>query len=71
MSHLTLVLETLKKHHLLANLKKCDFVQQSLLYLGYVISGGELNIDPSKMEGIVKWMVPTNFFEVSYFYGLA
>ena len=49
-SHLMQVLETLKKHKLLANIKKCDFVQQSLVYLGYVINGGELKIDPSKME---------------------
>jgi hypothetical protein len=39
------VLETLKKHQLLDNLKKCEFSQQSLVYLGYVIGGGELKID--------------------------
>lgn len=39
-SHLTQVLETLNKHKLLENLKKCEFAQQSLLYLGYAISGG-------------------------------
>jgi hypothetical protein len=33
-SHIMQVLETLKKHQLLANLKKCDFAQKSLLYLG-------------------------------------
>ena len=40
-SHLKQVLETLKKHQLLENLKKCEFIQQSLVYLGYVM-GGEL-----------------------------
>lgn len=64
MSHLTQVLETLKKHQLLENLKKCKFSQQSLVYLGYVISGGELKIDPSKMQAIMKWSVPTNVSEV-------
>jgi hypothetical protein len=30
------------------------------VYLGYVIGGGELKIDPTKMEDIIKWTVPTN-----------
>lgn len=63
------MLETLKKHQLLPNLKKCKFVQQSLVYLGYVIGGGELNIDPSKMEAIMKWLVPTNVTKVRSFIG--
>jgi hypothetical protein len=68
-SHLMQVLETLKKHQLLANLKKCEFSQQSLVYLGYVIGGGELKIDPTKMEAIMKWPVPTNCTEVRSFVG--
>ena len=39
-SHLTQVLETLKKHQLLENLKTYEFAQQPLVYLGYVIGGG-------------------------------
>lgn len=31
-SHLMHVLETMKNHHLLANLKKCDFCQQPLAW---------------------------------------
>jgi hypothetical protein len=37
------------------------------VYLGYVISGGELKIDPTKMESIMKWTVPTNVTEVRSF----
>jgi hypothetical protein len=70
-SHITLVLETLKNHYLLANLKKCDFSQQSLVYLGYVIGGGELKIDPIKMEAIMKSPVPTNYTQVRSFVGKA
>lgn len=66
-SHLTQVLETLKKHQPLENLKKCEFAQQSLVYLGYVIGGGEMNIDPSNMDSIMKWSVPTNVYEVRSF----
>ena len=41
------------------------------MYLGYVIGGGEFKIDPSKMEAIMKWSVPTNFTEVRSFTGAA
>ena len=68
-SHLTQVLEALKRQKLLENLKKCEFARQSLVYLGYVIGGGELKIDPSKMEAIMKWLVPTNITEVRSFIG--
>jgi len=37
--------------------------------LGYVIGGGELKIDPSKMEAIMKWPVPANVYEVRSFIG--
>jgi hypothetical protein len=69
MSHLMQVLETLKNHQLLANLNKCKFAQQCFVYLGYVISGGELEIDLAKMEAIMKWLIPTNFTEVRSFVG--
>ena len=65
------MLETLKKHQLLANIKKCEFSQQTLVYLGYVIGGGEMKIDPSKLEAIMKWSVPTNVSKVISFFGAA
>jgi hypothetical protein len=39
------------------------------VYLGYVIGGGELKIDPTKMEAIMKWSIPTNVTEVRSFVG--
>jgi hypothetical protein len=65
------VLDTLKKHQLLANLKKCEFSQQSLIYLGYVINGGEIKLDLGNMEAIMKWLVPTIFTKVRSFIGEA
>ena len=65
------VLKTLKKHQLLANLKKCEFAQRSLVYLGYVIGGGELKIDPATMRTIMKWPVPTNVTKGRNFVGEA
>jgi hypothetical protein len=36
-----------------------------------VIGGGELKIDPTKMETIMKWLVTTNVTEVRSFVGVA
>jgi len=35
----------------------------------YVIGGGALNIDPSKMDAIMKWLVHANVYEVKSFIG--
>ena len=53
----------------MGNIKKCKFSQKSLVYLGYVIGGDELEIDLAKMEAIMKWHVPTNVTEVRSFSG--
>ena len=68
-SHLNKVLENLKKHELLDNLNKCEFTQQSLVYLGYVIGGGKINIYATYMQAITKWPNPTNFIEIRSFCG--
>jgi hypothetical protein len=39
------------------------------VYLGHVIGGGELKIDPTKIEAILKWPTPTNVIEVRSFVG--
>ena len=37
--------------------------------LGYVIGGGEIKIDPTKMEAIMKCFVPTNVSKIRSFIG--
>lgn len=59
-SHLKQVLEELKKHQLLETLNKIELAKQSFVYLPHVIGGGELKIDPVKIEAINKWTTPTN-----------
>ena len=39
------------------------------MYLGYVIGGGKLKIEPINMEAIIKWPVPTNATEFRMFVG--
>jgi hypothetical protein len=50
----------------LENLKKCEFSQQPLVYL---IGGGELSIDSTKMETITEWTIPTTITKFRSFVG--
>lgn len=71
LEHLTLVLQLLRDHHLVAKRTKCSFGQQQIDYLGHVISGRRLAIDPSKIKVIQQWPVPHNVKAVRSFLGLA
>ena len=41
-----------------------------MVFLGHVISRDGITVDPSKIEAIVNWAVPTNVSEVRRFLGL-
>jgi len=64
-------LETLKRNQLIANLKKCEFDKESLIYLGHMIDGGELRVDPNNIVTIIQWYVLDIFTEVRIFMGVA
>ena len=71
LQHLKMVFQRLQEQKLKINLEKCDFLKQELVYLGFVISKGELKMDPSKVEAIINWPTPTAIGEVRSFHGLA
>ena len=48
--HVSRVLDVLKKEKLFLKMSKCEFGKTSLVYLGHIVGGGELRIDPSKVE---------------------
>ena len=50
-------------------MSKCEFGKTSLVYLGHIVGGGELKIDPSKVEVIVNWTKPNMVTEVRSFLG--
>ena len=47
------------------------FYQSKIYYLGHVISGEGIVVDPAKVEAIMEWPTPTNVTEVCSFMGLA
>eukprot|EP00253_Pinus_taeda_P010063 PITA_10063 len=69
--HLNYVLQKLQQEKLLLNPKKCLFIKEELVYLGFVISAEGLKMDPKKIKAIVEWPSPKSVFEVRSFHGLA
>ena len=48
--HVNKVLDVLRKEQLFLKMSKCEFGKDSLVYLGYIVGGGELKIDPLKLR---------------------
>jgi hypothetical protein len=67
--HVRKILSVLQKEKLFVKLSKCEFGKTSLVYVGYIVGGGELKIDPSKVDVIVNFPTPTNVTEVRSFMG--
>ncbi|GJR42058.1 putative reverse transcriptase domain-containing protein [Tanacetum coccineum] len=56
--HLGLVLELLKKDKLYAKFFKCEFWLREVQFLGHVINGDDIHVDPSKIEVVKNWKAP-------------
>lgn len=67
--HLRTVLQILKEQRLYAKFKKCEFWLKEVVFLGHVINGEGIYVDPQKIEAIVNWPRPTSVTEVRSFMG--
>lgn len=54
-----------------AAVKKCTFLTDRIVFLGYVVSKERLAVDTSKVEAISQWPQPKTITEVRNFHGLA
>ena len=69
--HLRLVLEVLQAHWLYAKLSKCEFWLREVAFLGHVISGNGIVVDPTEVDAVMKWCQLTSISEVRSFLSLA
>ena len=69
--HLRLVLGVLKEKQLYAKLSKCEFWMNEVQFLGHVIFGQGIAVDPTKVDAIVKWESPKLATDIRSFAGLA
>ena len=69
--HLRTVLETLRQHRLYAKFSKCEFWLGEVVYLGHIIFGAGIKVDPAKVKAMSSWNRPKNVIEIRSFLGLA
>ncbi|KAJ4953269.1 hypothetical protein NE237_030101 [Protea cynaroides] len=69
--NLNATLQRLRKEKLYAKFTKCEFWLSEVAFLGHVVSAEGIEVDPSKIEAIVKWEAPKSIVEIRSFLGLA
>ncbi|GKA96984.1 putative reverse transcriptase domain-containing protein [Tanacetum coccineum] len=69
--HLRIVLKLLRKEKLYAKFSRCEFWLREVQFLGHVINGDGIHVDPSKIEAINNWKALRTSSEVRSFLGLA
>ena len=68
--HVEQAFQILKKHKLYLKFKKCAFGLQELLYLRHIISSDGVKVDPSKIQAMLEWPIPSTISELRGFLGL-
>ena len=69
--HLKCVFTALRTYKLYANIKKCSFCMDHVVFLGYVVSAKGIEVDGEKVKAIQEWPQPKTVSEVRSFHGLA
>ena len=68
--HIHKVFEVLREAKLYLKISNYEFVRKSLVYLCHIVGEGQLIIDPTKIEAMLKWPTPTNVIETKSFLGV-
>ena len=63
------VLDKLAKHDLFLKPEKCLFEQHRMEFLGVVLEGGTIQMDPAKIKGVEDWPTPKMVRDVRAFLG--
>ncbi len=64
------VFERLRKANLKLKPSKVKLFQREITFLGHVVSGEGISMDPEKIKEVVDWKTPRNAHEVRQFLGL-
>jgi len=65
------VLKRLQDNDLYLKPEKCFFERDKVEFLGLIVKNGHVSMDPTKVNGITKWPMPTCVKEIQSFMGFA
>lgn len=68
--HLQQVLQILQENSFLLKKSKCMFGQQSLEYLGHIVSRNGVTTEPPKISAVSNWTIPKTIKQLRGFLGL-
>ena len=71
LGHLRQVLSVLGKNTLYANIEKCTFCVDNIVFLGFVVGRNGVQVDPEKIKAIQEWPTPKSVGDIRSFHGLA
>jgi hypothetical protein len=71
LNHLIQVCSTPRKESLFANIKRCSFLTDRVVFIGFIVSCKGVSTDPQKFQMIIDWPEPKTIHEVCSFLGLA
>jgi len=69
--HLRDVLLVLRSNNLLANVEKCTFCVDNVVFLRFIVNKNGVHVDLEQIKAIQEWPTPQNVGDVSNFHGLA
>jgi hypothetical protein len=59
LQHVRAVFQVLRDNQLAVKQSKCTFGERSVSYLGHIITGAGVTMDPAKIEAVQAWPTPT------------
>ncbi|GJV59273.1 transposon ty3-I gag-pol polyprotein [Tanacetum coccineum] len=71
LGHLRKVMKALAQNDLFVNLKKCTFLTNKLLFLGYIVSSDGIHVDETKVHAVWDWPSPKTLSEARSFHRLS
>ena len=69
LEHLKQVLQILKENKLYCKLKKCEFNQTELRFVGHIVGAKGIRPDPEKLSAVTDWPAPHDIHELRKFLG--
>ena len=69
-NHLRKAFDLMRKHKLYGKRSNFDLNMLQVQFLGHVVGGKGIQVDPKKVDAVVSWPTPNDVHEIRSFLGL-